>query len=266
MIVVATTPGATGAVVDRLAQLGVCGGHVVRPGGQRSVVLAPSADDAAAAHVAAALCAEGLAAVARPDGGARLGRWLEATRPIAFGGRLSVCVAWSEHDRVALSNLGELGPGGFGHGDHPTTRLLIEQLLARLAGGERVLDVGCGSGVLGLVALRLGAASLVAVDVKLAAVEATRRSAALNGFDVQATTAPLDEIDGRFDVIVANIGREAIVGLADQLVRLLAPGGWLAVSGFSPAQCATIGAALHPLAELDRQTSGDWAATTFVTA
>ena len=71
---------------------------------------------------------------------------------------VAISVAWSEHERPNLPVTVELGHGGFGNGGHPTTRLVVEELIGRIAGGERVLDVGAGSGVLGLVALGLGAA------------------------------------------------------------------------------------------------------------
>ena len=133
------------------------------------------------------------------------------THPLRFGDRLSVCFVWSEHDRGDVSRLVELGAGGFGSGKHPSTRLVLEQLLVRIKGGERVLDVGCGSGVLGLCALRLGASWVVAIDIKPDAIEATRRNAALNGMQrhVEATLAPLAEIEDAFDVVVANVGRAA---------------------------------------------------------
>jgi ribosomal protein L11 methyltransferase len=184
------------------------------------------------------------------------------TLPNTFGERLSVCFAWSEHDRGHPSRLIELGPGGFGSGEHPSTRLLVEQLLERIRGGERVLDVGCGSGVLGLCALGLGASRVVAVDVKADAVEAVRRNAALNGMGrrVEATLAPLEEIDGTFDVVVANVGRAALVALAPALVQRVSPGGWLGVSGISASQCSLVAGFLRPLVEIERDTSGEWSA------
>jgi ribosomal protein L11 methyltransferase len=156
----------------------------------------------------------------------------------------------------------ELGLGGFGNGEHPTTRMLIEQLSRRITGGERVLDVGCGSGVLGLCALQLGASCVVAVDNQADSVEATRRNAALNAMDdrMRATLAPLVELDDSFDVILANIGRGAMVELAPELVRLLSRNGWLGASGFSPPQCSLVAGHLRPLVELERQTDGEWSA------
>jgi ribosomal protein L11 methyltransferase len=262
IVVVATTADEVAGVQALVGELGAVAAQVVAPGDARRLVLADVEDEWAAERLAAALRSRGELAVTRPDGGARLAAWTEHTRPITFGARLSVCFAWSEHDRGDLPGVIELGLGGFGNGAHPATRLLVEELLGRITGGERVLDVGCGSGVLGLCAIGLGAGHVVAVDIEPGAVEATRRNAALNGMGerVEASAGPLDEIEGTFNVVVANIGRAAIVELAAQLVARVAPGGWCAVSGISPAQCSLVAGFLGPLVELDRRTSGEWAA------
>ena len=219
-------------------------------------------DEWEAEHLAAELRAVGLTALARPDGGPRLEAWIEHTRPFRFGGRLEVRFTWSEHPRGDEPLLVELGLGGFGNGAHPTTRLLIDELIERINGGERVLDVGCGSGVLGLSALRLGAAHVVAVDIKPEAVEATSRNAALNGVrgQLDARLGPLAEIESAFDVVVANIGRAAIVELAPELFRLVGSSGWMAVSGMSASQCDLVVDYLRPLVEVDRRTAGEWGA------
>lgn len=260
-IVVAATAAEVDDIVRRLRALGADEVVAAGTGTDRWLVRATTADEATGDLLAQRLRADGLVAVARPDAGVRLDAWLAHTRPRTFGGRVSVCFAWTEHDRANLAGLVELGLGGFGNGEHPTTAMLIDELLDRVAGGERVLDVGCGSGVLGLCALRLGAGELVAVDVKPDAVEATRRNALLNRVDAvtMATTAPLGEIDGPFDVIVANIGRGALVELAPELRRLLAPQGWFGVSGFSPAQREQVAAFLRPLGEVGQRSVGEWA-------
>lgn len=268
MIAVATTESELAEVCNRLRALGVRSVDVVAPSDTRRVVLASADDEWRVAGFAGSLRAEGAMAVARPDGGAPLQAWYRDTRPITFGERLSVCLAWSEHDRRNLPGLIELGPGGFGSGHHPTTRQIIDELVDRIGGGERVLDVGCGSGILGLCALKLGAASVVAVDLKPEAVEATQRNAHINGMGcrMETTLAPLSDIDGTFGAVLANIARAGIVELAPELVSHLSPDGWLAVGGISPSQCSQVVGFLHPLVEVGRRTSGEWSALTLARA
>ena len=260
MIAVATTEDELAGVCDRLRALGVRSMDVVAPSDTRRVVLAGVDDEWSVAGLVVALRAEGVMAVTRPEGGAALQAWFRDTRPVTFDERLSVSQAWSEHDRRGLAGVVELGPGGFGNGRHPTTQQVVQELVKRIAGGERVLDVGCGSGILGLCALKLGAAGVVAVDVKPDAVEAARHNAGINDMDarMEATPAPLGGIDGTFDVVLANIARAGIVELASELVSHVSPHGWLAVSGISPSQCSQVVDFLHPLVEVGRRTSGEW--------
>jgi precorrin-6B methylase 2 len=262
VVVVATGPSVSD-LVGRLDRLGATVTEVLAPSDTRKLLVAPVADEKEGARVVSDLRAEGHSAVLRPAGGPRLQMWIEHTRPILIGTGLSLCFVWSEHDRRSLSNVIELDPGhGFGTGRHPSTRLLLEVLAARITGGERILDVGCGSGVLALGALQLGAASAVAADVDAHAVEATRRNARLNGFgpQVDATAAPLADIEGEFDVVLANIGRTALVELAPLLVGRLSPRGWLAVSGIPPAHAALVASALRPLQVCATSTAAEWVA------
>lgn len=166
-----------------------------------------------------------------------LDAWREHAVAVPVGDRLLVRPPWVDAeagDRIELV----IDPGrAFGHGAHPTTVVCLEAV-ARLVGpGAAVADVGCGSGVVAVAAARLGAASVVAVDIEPAAVAATDDNARRNGVADVVTTAlaadpgaPLAGTDpGSFDVVVANIGAAMLVGLAGHL--LAAARGPLVLSG-----------------------------------
>src|SRR5207248_2337498 len=106
-------------------------------------------------------------ATARPVGGGHLVAWQRSNRPTVVRDRLCVCLPWSEDPPPAGVTIVDIDPGGaFGAGSHPTTRLLLAELAHRLQGGDRVLDVGCGSGALAVAAARMGAAHAVGVDIE----------------------------------------------------------------------------------------------------
>lgn len=122
----------------------------------------------------------------------------------------------------------EVPPTVFGDGLHPTTASCLELVTDLVGPGTTLLDVGCGSGALSVVAARAGAV-VTAIDVDPVAVEATIANAAANEADVDATTAPLADLRGTWDVVVANISARAVLELSDDLWRVCA--GTLVVSG-----------------------------------
>jgi ribosomal protein L11 methyltransferase len=155
-------------------------------------------------------------------------RWREWAQPVHVG-RLTVVPAWTDGP-VDGGVVVRIDPGrAFGHGAHPTTRAVLDQVVARVRPGVAVLDVGCGSGVLAVAAAALGAERVVAVDVDAEAVQATRSNAEANG--VAVSTSTLAEVEGRFDLVLANIGAATLVDLARPLVGRLAMGGALVLSG-----------------------------------
>ena len=154
-------------------------------------------------------------------------------------------------------------PGGaFGLGDHPTTRLSAAAARRLTRPGCTVLDVGCGSGVLGIVAAVSGAAQVVGIDIAEAAVEATTENAARNGVAdrIAASTTPLAAVDGSFDLVLANVLAPTIVAMADDLRRVLAPGGTLVVSGVLAAAHDHVVDALAPLRVTRTDVLDAWAA------
>lgn len=141
-----------------------------------------------------------------------------------------------------------LDPGlAFGTGAHPTTALCLEWLAQHPPAGLRVLDYGCGSGILALAAARLGAASVTAVDIDPQALRACADNAARN--DLAAAlhiAAPTALAAGPFDLLLANILKPALLELAPRFAALVAPGGRLLLSGLLSEQADRLTAAYAP--------------------
>lgn len=160
----------------------------------------------------------------------------------------------------------EVDPGPtFGHGAHPTTQLCLRALdrLVTPAAASTVLDVGCGSGVLAVAAVLLGAERAVAVDIDADAVRVTTETAARNGVAdrVTASTDPLPAGD-TYDVVVANIGAATLRDLAPTLTAAVAPGGALVVSGLLDPPPSDLAAAFAPLTVVAGERNDGWTALT----
>jgi ribosomal protein L11 methyltransferase len=133
-----------------------------------------------------------------------------------------------------------LDPGlAFGTGTHPTTRLCLEWLDERIRGGETVIDFGCGSGILAIAALKLGAAEACGVDIDPDAVAAARRNAEQNAVDARFVSAA-EGAGGPADVVVSNILAQPLRVLAPLLAKLTVRGGRLALSGILAEQAAEV--------------------------
>lgn len=171
--------------------------------------------------------------------------WMDQYVPLRFGARTWI-VPWN-HDLPEGADAPDaavvrLDPGlAFGSGTHPTTALCLRWLDALAAEGalqgRTVLDFGCGSGILALAALKLGAAQAVGVDNDPQAILATADNAARNGVgDRLAVHLPQDEPAATYPVVVANILATALDTLADTLAARVAPGGRIALSGILDGQ------------------------------
>lgn len=152
------------------------------------------------------------------------------------------------------------GGRAFGTGSHPSTTLALEALPDVVRPGDDVVDVGCGSGALAVGAALLGAGRVVAVDIDPAAVEATTRNAAANGVRVEVAQGDASEVDGPFDVVLANLGSPLVFELASVLLAATAPGGALVLSGLLDERAGDVHAA-YPAMECERPRSRDgWSA------
>jgi ribosomal protein L11 methyltransferase len=160
--------------------------------------------------------------------------WREFATPMEISPTLMIAPAWQPSPPAVLGRLTVvIEPGSaFGLGDHPTTRLSAAAA-ERLSPTGRVLDVGCGTGVLAIIAALGGAASVVAIDIAETAVEATLDNARRNGVEsvISVSTTPIGELEGHFDLVLANVLAPALVAMAPHLRRVTSPSGSLVVSG-----------------------------------
>lgn len=198
------------------------------------------------------------------DSDAYLDAWRQWATPQRAGRRIVLQPSWVPAAEVAPADLVVvLDPGrAFGSGSHPSTRLVLAVLEDLVAGGERVLDVGCGSGVLAVTACRLGAAHAVALDIDPAAVDATTANASANGVgsQVEASTGELGDLSGSFDIVLANIGARVLTDLAAALVERVRPGGLLVLAGLLAEQADAVVAACAGCQELRRPADRGWVA------
>ena len=152
--------------------------------------------------------------------------WRKYYHPMEIGSRLAVVPSWQQYDTDRVKLI--LDPGlAFGTGGHETTSLCLEALDEQVRGGERVLDIGTGSGILAIAALKLGAASAEGVDIDPVAVRTAGENAALNGVQDKLTVLVgdlSDKASGTYDIITANIVANAILSLAPAVPGLMAEG------------------------------------------
>ena len=191
--------------------------------------------------------------------------WVRLTQsqfaPIHIGKNIWVVPSWHEApdpDAIIL----ELDPGlAFGTGSHPTTRLCMEWLEAHPAPGKTVLDYGCGSGILAMVAKKMGAGDVAGVDIDPQAIESAVDNAARNHCEIDfylpndfAVSAKAQHASGRFDIVVANILSSPLKVMAPMLAGRVGPHGSLILSGVLARQAEEVAEAYAPYIKL-----GVWA-------
>lgn len=203
------------------------------------------------------------------DGDDWIDIWKKHFRPLHIGERVVVCPEWIEYAPKEGEAVVRLDSNmAFGTGEHETTAMCLELLQQYLRPGDTVVDVGCGSGILGIAALLMGAGFAYMTDIDYVAVQSAAHNAALNGVDGRAKIALsdlLEDADVRGQVMTANITADILCRLAGSIPKNLCPGGALILSGIIAPKLAQVIAAyevvgLHLVKQLQR---GEWYALAF---
>ncbi len=179
--------------------------------------------------------------------------WMDNFQPMRFGQRLWIVPSWHAAPQPEAVNL-LLDPGlAFGTGTHPTTALCLEWLDGQDLNDCTVIDFGCGSGILAIAALLLGAPQAIGTDIDPQALEASRDNAGRNGIAPARFPVylPADMPQQPADVVVANILAGPLVSLAPQITALVKAGGRLALSGILAEQAEEVHAAYADAFDLD---------------
>lgn len=185
--------------------------------------------------------------------------WKQFATPTQITDRVWIRPAWDRSPIRSDAVIVVIDPGAtFGMGDHPTTRGCLQLMVDSVGDGETILDLGCGSGVLGIAALVLGAGEATGVDISPASLETSRENAIRNGVDDRwtVTNDPLTTIEHRFDIVVANILAPVLVELSDDIVRLA--GDRIIVSGLLDGREAHVVRAMEPFVENRRVVVDGW--------
>lgn len=168
--------------------------------------------------------------------------WKQYFKPIKVGEKLVIKPSWEDYDEDGKRIILEIDPASsFGTGQHHTTRLCLELLEKSLNAGDKLLDMGCGSGILSIGAMLLGAESAVAVDIEQNAAATAMENALKNHIssekyktyygNILTDEKLADEIDCKYDIITANIVADVLIAMKEFFVRYLKKGGTLIVSG-----------------------------------
>ena len=186
--------------------------------------------------------------------------WMDNFHPIQFGERLWICPSWRDiPDPNAVNVL--LDPGlAFGTGTHNTTALCLRWLDSLDLTGKTVVDFGCGSGILGIAALKLGAERVIGIDIDPQALEASRDNAERNGVaDLLEVYLPEDQPEFEADILVANILAQPLRELHQVILGLLKSGGQFALSGILEEQVASVEDIYSQYASLETSLQdGEW--------
>ena len=186
--------------------------------------------------------------------------WMDRFQPMQYGAGLWICPTWCEPPDSDATNI-MLDPGlAFGSGSHETTRLCMQWLSAQVLAGKSIIDYGCGSGILAITALKLGAVNALGVDIDPQALLASRKNAELNHVGEKLQLALPENVSEQIeaDIIFANILAGTLLELKSQLLGYRKPHGVLILSGVLQSQKGLIYEAFEAGNSVQVVSEGDW--------
>lgn len=202
--------------------------------------------------------------------------WKQYFKPLTVGDKLVIKPSWEKYDGTDSRTILEIDPeSSFGTGQHNTTQLCLELLEECLSENDRVLDIGCGSGILSIAALLLGADSACAVDIDLNSVKIANQNAAKNHIapekyvtyagNIISDEALREKIGGGYQLITANIVADVLIAMAPIFGKFLVPHGKIIISGIIIERCDEVMEAMEKngFARTELRESGGWAAASF---
>ena len=194
--------------------------------------------------------------------------WKQYYKPIKIGEKIVICPAWERYTPAEGEIVIRMDPGmAFGTGTHETTRLVMRFLQDVIAGGERVLDLGCGSGILSLCASKLGASFCAAYDIDPVAVRVAEENVKADGADnivcgVSDLLRSVDTTGGKYDFVVANIVADVIIRLLPDVGDYMTEDGRMIVSGIICPRAEEVRAAIaeNGFSVVEERQENDWLA------
>ena len=191
--------------------------------------------------------------------------WKKYYKPLKVSSRIVIKTSWEQYESKDDEIVLEMDPGmAFGTGTHETTTLCIDALDRYLKGGETVVDIGCGTGVLAVSALLLGAEIATAIDLDSNAVQIAKENAERNRVNHRMEVIHgnlLDQVYGQFDIAVANIIADVIIDLTKSIRRFLKPNGLFIASGIILDRLQDVLEEMEAsgLELIEKKTKGEWA-------
>jgi ribosomal protein L11 methyltransferase len=192
--------------------------------------------------------------------------WKKYYKPVKVSNRIVIKPTWEQYDAAPGEVILELDPGmAFGTGTHETTVLCIRAIDQYIKPGDTVVDIGCGTGVLAIASTLLGAQHATAIDLDSNAVKVAEENTKLNGVEGRVEVIHgnlLDKVQGQFDIAIANIIADVIIGLTGSIQDYIKPGGIFIASGIILERLQDVVDAMEAagLEIIGRDTMGEWAA------